>query len=148
MPNTSKGLPYPTNNAAANVPADIQALAQAVDAKLVGIDSKQTQTDGKFTTVNNQLASIEQRLAASYGQSGQAIGTFTALNTPLIINVTYAKPYTAAPAPTVTLTGWAGGAGINYSVTGQTATGFTITAQKTQGALGTVGFNWTAVGPV
>lgn len=34
MPTTAKGLPYPASTAAPNVPADLQALAQAVDAQL------------------------------------------------------------------------------------------------------------------
>jgi hypothetical protein len=34
MPNTSKGLPYPQASDDPNVPADIQALAQQVDATL------------------------------------------------------------------------------------------------------------------
>lgn len=117
---TKLALPYPLASDAPAGPTQLQALAQKLD----------------------------DVVSAMYSQSGTAGGTFAALNTVVTINVTYPKPYAATVYPSVTLTGWGGGANINYSVTAQSATGFTISTQKTAGALGAVNFNWNVTGQI
>jgi len=49
VPTTAKGLPYPASTAPPNVPADIQALAQAVDAQLYLARGKRKVTNENVT---------------------------------------------------------------------------------------------------
>lgn len=92
--------------------------------------------------------SIEAVVAARFAQSGTVSGSFSALDAPVTLSVTYPRPYAAAVFPSVTLTGWGGGVGISFSVTAWTASGFTLTTRKTQGALGAVTFFWNVTGQI
>jgi len=79
MPNTSKyALPFPTLNAAANVPADMQALAQKVEDSLAG-------NWVPISLVSGYTGTLEVRLSGSRvewaGTLTRTAGNFPVANT-------------------------------------------------------------------
>lgn len=78
MPTTTRGYPYPNNSDPADVPADIQALAAAIDLDVTGLGTWTSYTPGWRATVTDPVIG-NGTLTGRYRNVGKAVDFFIRL---------------------------------------------------------------------
>lgn len=96
MPNTTKGLPYPQDSDAVDVPGDIQALAEAVDTELDDYlsNASASSTYAAYTVSINSLAASVTAYTLAAGDVGKLVtvsaSTSASVTVPPNASVTWA----------------------------------------------------------
>jgi len=69
MPNTTRGYPYPADGDPADVPADMQAALEAVDADVTGVEATADQAVADLAITSNVVANIQTDVNGLLGQN-------------------------------------------------------------------------------
>jgi hypothetical protein len=84
MPNTSRGLPYPSPTVPPNVPVDIQALAEALDAWL---PKQATVITNQILTANSTTLQNVTGMALALGVGTWILDVYLAYNSPAAADI-------------------------------------------------------------
>ena len=69
MPNTTRGYPYPADGDPADVPADMQAALEAVDADVTGVEATADQAVADLATTDSLVATIDTQVTGLLSQN-------------------------------------------------------------------------------
>lgn len=135
---TKRGYPFPNMDDADNVPADMKALAEAVDADV-----------SRFAQEAHHADTVVKSIGVTRMESGVHTQPFQG-STSYVKTVVFAKPFSATPVVLVSKTSLAGGthtvtvSAIDISTTGFSLAFRTVDFNKLNNV--SVSANWVAIG--